>query len=150
MVGGVAAVIEGAPVTTFDLGIVHARDRVNVNRLVTALRALDAYYRVRPELRRRPDADALTGEGHHLLMTRFGPLDVLGVIGVGRDFERLITHTRRRKLADFFVPVLQLAEQIAVKEELAFAKDRAGLPTLRATLAERHRQRSRSRHRRSR
>lgn len=134
LVGGVAAVVEGAPISTFDLDIVPARDARNVARLLAALRDLDARYRVRPELRRTPTAEVLAGEGHHLLTTRHGPLDVLGVIGHGRDFAALMPRTRRRKLGGFFVSVLDLKTQIAVKEELGFAKDRAVLPTLRETL----------------
>jgi hypothetical protein len=135
LVGGVAAVVEGAPVSTFDLDIVPARDPRNVARLLEALGELDARYRVRPELRRKPTAELLAGEGHHLLMTRAGPLDVLGVIGKRRDFESLIRNARRRKLGEFFVWVLDLETQIAVKEKLGFAKDRAMLPTLRETLS---------------
>jgi hypothetical protein len=67
-------------------------------------------------------------------MARYGPLDVLGIVGKRRDSDRLIDKTRRRKLGDFFVPVLTLEAQIAVKEELSFEKDRAMLPTLRETL----------------
>jgi hypothetical protein len=134
LVGGIAAVVEGAPVSTFDLDIVHDREPRNVARLVAALRELQARYRVRPELRRVPTAEALTGEGHHLLMTRFGPLDVLGIIGKDRGFDSLCRTARRRKLGEFFVRVLDLGMQIAVKEELGFEKDRAMLPTLRETL----------------
>lgn len=134
LVGGVAAVVEGAPVSTFDVDIVHARDPRNVARLLDALGELEGRYRVRPELRRKPTAELLAGEGHHLLMTRYGPLDVLGVIGKRRAFDSLIARARRRKLGAFFVSVLDLETQIAVKEELGFAKDRAVLPTLRETL----------------
>ena len=38
VVGGVAAVLGGAPISTFDVDIVHARDDANVARLVSALR----------------------------------------------------------------------------------------------------------------
>ena len=31
--------------------------------------------------------------GHQLLMTRFGPLDVLGLIGEGREYSDLAPHT---------------------------------------------------------
>jgi hypothetical protein len=145
LVGGVAAVVEGAPVSTFDVDIVHARDRRNVARLVAALHELGARYRVRPELRREPTAEPLLGDGHHLLTTRYGPLDVLGIVGRGRDFDHLIDKTRRRRLGRFFVQVLTLEAQIAIKEELGFPKDRAVLPTLRETLSVR---RARARRRR--
>jgi hypothetical protein len=76
-VGGVSAVLHGAPVTTFDLGIVHSRDPENVTRLLSALEELDARYRFQPERQLRPDASHLAGPGHQLLLTMYGPLDVL-------------------------------------------------------------------------
>ncbi len=42
IVGGVSAVLHGAPVTTFDLDVVHARNRENVLRLISALEELEA------------------------------------------------------------------------------------------------------------
>ena len=52
-VGGVAAVLEGAPISTFDLDLVHSRTTDNVQRLLKALTSLDAYYRFQPERRLR-------------------------------------------------------------------------------------------------
>jgi hypothetical protein len=78
VVGGVAAVLGGAPISTFDLDIVHDRAPTNVVRLLDALAALDARYRDLTGRVLRPEARALEGEGHHLLLTRCGPLDVLG------------------------------------------------------------------------
>jgi hypothetical protein len=45
VVGGVAAVLLGAPVTTFDLDVVHRRDAANVERLQKVLAEIDAHYR---------------------------------------------------------------------------------------------------------
>jgi hypothetical protein len=45
VVGGVAAVLNGAPVSTFDLDIVHARTDANLDRLMHALGELEAHYR---------------------------------------------------------------------------------------------------------
>ena len=42
VVGGVAAVLNGAPVDTFDVDVVHARDAPNVARLLPLLDSLDA------------------------------------------------------------------------------------------------------------
>lgn len=137
LVGGVAAVIEGAPVATFDVDIVADRTDRNIDCLVQALIEMKAHYRGRPTL--RPSRDALCGTGHHLLMTRHGPLDVLGAIGKGRDFHALLPYSHRRVLAGTPLRVLDLEAQITVKEELDFAKDRAVIPVLRATLRERHR-----------
>jgi hypothetical protein len=57
VVGGAAAVINGAPVATFDLDILHRRTPENVRRLVAALTELDATFRtdsrkLRPSCRR--------------------------------------------------------------------------------------------------
>ena len=129
--------IEGASVATFDLDIVHERGVKNVERLMAALEALAARYRERPDL--SPTAAALRGAGHHLLMTRCGPLDVRGIIGKERDYRSLAPPCRRRSVGGTSVRVLDLAAQIAIKEELGFAEDRAALPLLRAALAERRR-----------
>jgi len=137
LVGGVAAVIEGVPVATFDLDIVPDRDPANIDCLTAALAELKAHYRGRPNL--HPTPDALRGPGHHLLMTRYGPLDVLGVIGKERDFRALLPHSRRRVLGGTSLRVLDLETQIAVKEELDFAKDRAVVPILKAALRQRKR-----------
>ena len=45
VVGGVSAVLRGAPTSTFDLDVVHSRKAANVRRLLTALQELDAHYR---------------------------------------------------------------------------------------------------------
>jgi len=47
IVGGVSAVLHGAPVTTFDLDVVHSRDQKNLARLLAALQELEAVYRAR-------------------------------------------------------------------------------------------------------
>jgi hypothetical protein len=143
LVGGVAAVIEGAPVTTFDLDIVHERTRQNVRRLRAALEELGAHYRIRRDVRLVPTADALAGSGHHLLLTRHGPLDVLGMVGNGRDFRALAGHSRRRKLAGRFVLVLDLPTQIAIKHEVGHRKDLAVLPLLEEVLRAQRRRRPR-------
>jgi len=134
LVGGVAAVIEGVPVSTFDLDIVHDRASDNLTRLLGALKELQACYRSRRDVKLTPTAEALAGEGHHLLMTRFGPLDVLGMIGKHRDFAALVRHARRRKLHEIYITLLDLETQILVKEELGHEKDKRTLPLLREAI----------------
>lgn len=74
VVGGVAAVLLGVPVNTFDLDVVHAREPDNIVRLLDALDSLEATYRTHPNLALKPNASHLSSPGHELLMTRFGPL----------------------------------------------------------------------------
>ena len=53
LVGGLAAVLQGAPVQTFDVDILYSRDSKNVERLLGVLHSLDAIFRSQPE-RREP------------------------------------------------------------------------------------------------
>jgi hypothetical protein len=63
VVGGVAAVLEGAPISTFDLDIVHDRSPTNVARLLSALSDLDARYRDLTGRVLRPEARASKAKG---------------------------------------------------------------------------------------
>jgi len=138
IVGGVCAVLHGAPVATFDLDVVHSRERGNVERLLKALQELAAYYRTHPEQQIRPSESHLASAGHQLLMTRFGPLDVLGLIGAGRGYSDLIPHTMEMELGDGLkVRLLDLETLIQTKQEAAGEKDVAVLTILRRILAER-------------
>ena len=140
VVGGVAAVLEGAPVNTFDLDVVHSREPGNIARLLAALESLGARYRTQPERRLKPDASHLTSPGHQLLITRFGPLDILGAIGRERVYDDLLSHTIEIEVGqDLRVRVLNLEMLIAVKEEVAGEKDLAVLPVLRRTLEQKRR-----------
>lgn len=46
VIGGVAAVLHGAPVSTFDLDVVHSTAPDTVSRLPQAFAELDGYYRI--------------------------------------------------------------------------------------------------------
>lgn len=98
VVGGVCAVLHGAPVATFDLDVVHSRDPGNIRRLLAALGALEARYRVPGHRNRGPDESLLASAEHQLLVTRYGPLDLLGAIGAGRDYLALLAHTVRMRI----------------------------------------------------
>jgi hypothetical protein len=137
VVGGISAVLQGAPVTTFDLDVLHARDPENIRQLLTALGELDAVYRAQPERQLRPASSHPDGPGHQLLLTKFGPLDVLGMIGKSRTWDDLVSHCGTMEIdPGTIVRVLDLETLIAVKEELGSPKDVAVLPVLREALKE--------------
>jgi len=136
VVGGVCAVLHGAPVTTFDLDVVHRRSAENLVRLVAALGELGAHYRGRGDQRLIPQDAHLASPGHHLLMTTAGPLDLLGTVGSGRDFDALVGHTKVVELEDMAVRILDLPTLIQVKEESGRDKDLLSLQILRRLLAE--------------
>jgi hypothetical protein len=137
VVGGVAAVLGGAPISTFDLDIVHDRASANVARLLGALADLDARYRDLTGRVLRPEGSALQGEGHHLLLTRCGPLDVLGRIAGGRGYQELLPESVIQPLGEIAIHVLGLEALIRSKAETNRDKDRAVLAILRRTLEER-------------
>ena len=136
VVGGVAAVVAGAPVNTFDVDVVHSREAANIARALNALADLGAHYRLHPK-RLMPNESHLASPGHQLLMTEFGALDLLGTVGKGLTYADLLPNSSMREIsAGLFVRVLNLETLILLKEEAGRDKDLAVLPTLRATLAE--------------
>lgn len=138
VVGGVCAVLHGAPVSTFDLDLVHSRRPDNTDRLLATLEALEACFRTPGAQHMKPERSHLSSSGRQLLMTRFGPLDLLGVIGSDRGYEDLLGDATEVQVGSGLnVRVLDLPALIAVKEETAHEEDRAVLAILRRTLEER-------------
>lgn len=138
VVGGMAGVLHGAPVVTADVDIVHRRTDDNVARLLRLLEDIDA--RLRHDDRDlKPTASHLQGQGHVLLVTSLGPLDVLCQLG-DEGYEELIAQTVEMDLgAGYRCRVLGLAKLIKLKEGSGREKDKLALPTLRATLSEKQR-----------
>lgn len=136
VVGGVAGVLQGAPITTQDVDIVYRIDEANILRLREALTALRAVARGDP--RNLPfDETHLRTTGHKLAMTDAGPLDVLGAINDGLRYEDLIDSTDVLEVAGYEVHVLSLSRLIELKRAMGRAKDLAMLAVLEATLSER-------------
>jgi predicted nucleotidyltransferase len=136
IVGGVCAVLHGAPVTTFDLDLVHSRSPENLNRLMSALEDLEAYYRGREDQPLKPRLSHLSSPGHQLLMTKAGPLDILGTIGKGHDYKGLLKHTTEQEIGGLRLRLLDLDALIRIKKETITDKDKATIPILERTLEE--------------
>ena len=139
VVGGLSAVLQGAPITTIDLDIVHNCSAENVARLHSVLKRLNAYYRIRPDLKRCPEPRELEQHGQHLLSTDMGLLDVLGKLASGETFAELASNGESIRIGSIDVRVQSLESLIHVKEILGSEKDLAVLPTLRSTLEEKKR-----------
>jgi hypothetical protein len=139
LVGALAAVAQGAPLTTHDVDIVHARTRENVDRLMRALEKLNARYRGRPtDAPLPPDATALATTGHSLFMTDLGPLDCLGSIEGGRTYDDLLPLSVEVDL-DGRLLVLGLETIVELKRQSSDTKDRLQLRVLEETLKQRSR-----------
>ena len=124
LVGGLAAVLQGVPVSTFDVDIVHSREALNIQRLLAVLETLDR--------RLKPNASHL--------VTGLGSLDLHCTIGQGLSYEQLLPYSESMNLENGLgIRVLGLEKLIELKEQLGGEKDRAMLPLLRRALEEKRR-----------
>lgn len=84
-----------------------------------------------------PRQELLLGEGHHILTTVHGRLDVLGRIESGRGYEELLPRTLESRIGNAPVRLLSLEAILEIKRSSARPKDRAIVPLLEATLRRR-------------
>ena len=134
LVGGLAAVAQGAPLLTFDVDIVHDRDPANVVALMRFLEAIHAHYRGVPDRIVPPSEAALAGAGHNLFMTDLGPLDALGAIEGGRSYDDLLARTVTVEVAGCPIAVLELEALVELKRTSTDPKDLRALAILEETL----------------
>ncbi len=101
VVGGMAALLHGAPITTQDLDIVHKRTPENVARLHEVLLRLDAVMRYDLANRGlRPTVEMLAGRGQINLSTTLGPMDPLCEIDNGKGYDELLPTRRLSWMVD--------------------------------------------------
>ncbi len=137
VIGGAAAVLHGAPTTTWDLDIVHSRTPENVGRLQALLEELHAVIRDPAGREVRPTPRHLEAGGQLQLLTDFGPLDLLGRLHDGRGYDELLGKSETLRDETFQIQVLDLPTLIEVKAGAGRAKDRLLLPILLALQEER-------------
>jgi hypothetical protein len=134
LVGGLAAVIQGAPVTTMDVDIVHNRSSENISKLVDFLKSIDATYR-RPDNKIiAPKEEDFSVMGHALFTTRIGPLDVLAFIEEKKTYEDLLKNTIEIPFRGHAIQVLDIKMLIELKRKSKDPKDKQRLPVLEETL----------------
>ncbi len=136
VVDGVAAILQGSPLTTEDVDIVYLSSEKNHLRLARALEELDAYYLDPAGRHIEPDVLRLASMRMHLLKTNCGRVDVLRTVGNDLAYEQLVKKSRVLDVMEFRVRVLELATIIETKEHADRPKDRYQLPFLRQLLAE--------------
>jgi len=134
LVGGLAAVVQGAPITTIDVDIVHRQTDENIARLLDFLKSIDAYHRRKDDKVIEPTTEHISGRGHTLFTTRFGPLDVLAIIEEGQSYEDLIDHTIEIEFRGHTMRVLDLEMLVKLKKSTKDPKDNQRLPILEETL----------------
>ncbi len=138
VVGGLAAVLQGAPIHTNDLDVVYARTPANIDRLLAVLLELDAVFRTDPR-KLAPNRSHLESTGHKLLTTRLGVIDVLATIEEATPYEQLLPHAELFDIDGATFQVLSLERLAEAKRKLDRPKDRLQLMVIEATLDERRR-----------
>jgi predicted nucleotidyltransferase len=137
VIGAIAAIAQGYPLTTQDIDITPARDADNLERLAAALRDLDARLRVPDEhagVAFPIDAQMLDNADMWTLRTPYGDLDVSYVPSGTMGYRDLQRAARLESIEGVEVPIASLADIIRSKEAAGRAKDLAQLPALRRTL----------------
>jgi len=82
----------------------------------------------------KPIEEHISGKGHALFTTRFGPLDVLAIIEEGRSYEDLIEHTVEIDFRGHTIRVLDLEMLVELKRSSKDPKEKQRLPVLEETL----------------
>jgi hypothetical protein len=136
IVGGLAGVMQGAPIQTQDLDILYSLVPPNPARLLGAVQEIDAVFWGDPR-NLPPGLAHMESQGHKLLTTRHGRVDCLGTIEESTTFEDVLDHLDWMELDGTRVRVLSLPRLIEVKKKLSRPKDQLALLELQATLEER-------------
>lgn len=135
VVGGLSAVLHGAPIVTQDIDLCYRRSRENVKRLVAALAPLQPRLRDFP-----PDLPFVFDERTIMLGSNFtfqiGPemVDLLCEMdGIG-GFEQAAVDAESLQVGVVIVRVLSLEKLIRTKQAAGRPKDYMMIPHLEATL----------------
>jgi hypothetical protein len=106
-----------------------------LRQLIVALTKVNARYRRRAaDSPLPPDRSALASTGHSLMMTDLGPLDCLGAIEEGRNYDALVPLSVVVQLDGRPLRVLGLETIVELKRKSSTPKDRLALPVLEETL----------------
>jgi predicted nucleotidyltransferase len=139
LIGGVAAIMHGAPHVTTDVDVVPEEGRDNLERLSAALKELNARIRIAGEAAGVPfdhSAESLARVRIWNLVTDRGNLDITFVPSGTRGYDDLVRDVEPMTVRGIEVPVASLADVIRSKEAAGRDKDRLVLPVLRRILDE--------------
>jgi predicted nucleotidyltransferase len=124
LIGGLAAVTQGASLVTQDVDLCHARDADNLARLADAMREVHATLRgVDPGLPFRVDARTLAEGDAFTLATDLGAIDLLATPAGTTGFEDLERTADAFELFGQRVLVASLDDLIRMKRAAGRTKD---------------------------
>lgn len=142
IVGGVAATFHGSSRLTSDLDVVYSRSAANIDRLSRAIAPLSPYLRgAPPGLPFHFDSTTIKAGLNFTLTTDAGPLDLLGDMAGGFDYDALRERTIEIDLFGRRVRVIDLDSLIKAKRAAGRPRDLeviAELEVIREERAARH------------
>jgi predicted nucleotidyltransferase len=141
VIGGLAAILQGAPVATYDVDVCAPMSDDNVAKIHAALREIKPRFRFRPDNLPVPDDPArLRGIRNMNLVTDVGVIDLLGDLpGVG-TFEEVRDRTIEINMGGFVCRVLNLETLILSKKTAGRDKDLISVRHLEAILRKQQRE----------
>lgn len=137
LIGGLAATLQGSPLTTGDTDICPSVSADNLGRLSAALRELDARVYATDTARGLKfdiAPETLVQAQVWNLITEAGRLDISWIPSGTRGYPDLVQDAISYEIDDIVVRVASLADVIRSKEAAGRERDRASLPTLRLLL----------------
>lgn len=138
LIGGVAGIAYGSSSVTSDLDICHDRRVDNLDRLASALRAVDARLRgIDDDVPFVLDSRTLAAGDHFTFTTRHGDFDCIGTPAGTRGYDDLARSAREIDLGGIAVLVTALDDLVGMKQATGRPKDRAELEILGALRDER-------------
>ncbi len=138
VIGGGAAIVHGSARLTYDVDVVYARDRDNIQKLVAALGPSRPYLRgAPPGLPFRWDERTLAAGLNFTLTTALGDVDLLGEVAGGGTYESLLPDSVELTLFGTRCRVVTLERLIKLKRAAGRAKDLEVLAELETLLEER-------------
>ena len=124
IIGGAAATAHGSARLTLDLDIVYERSKENIERLADALKNSSPYLRgAPPGLPFKFDSATISRGLNFTLDTKHGPLDTLGEVTGGGNYQALLPHTFELQLFGVKCRCLDLSTLIRVKRAAGRPKD---------------------------
>jgi len=129
VIGGLAAVIHGSPLPTYDIDITPERSKTNIHALLAALAELDAL--ALPAGDDGDPADLLEAGEDLSLFTPSGYLDVIFAPSGARGYRDLASRSERLEVAEGVEPhVADLRDVIHSKQTLGRTRDQGQMTAL--------------------
>lgn len=131
VVGGVAGILLGASLATYDLDVVYDTAADNLANLDRALKAIGAHYRDPAGRMIEPTEERLASHQFNLLSTRLGSLDLLQCVSGSRRYADLVERSAIFEIGEIQIRVIDLETLIESKAFANRPKDQWALLQLR-------------------